>query len=92
MAVDGTDDLDELLVRLERTTQLPRGLLGRLVADVFEHYSESTESFVRRRHHELQASGLTNPGIWVVVAEELPQRRVSAPELSARQLRRIVYG
>jgi hypothetical protein len=92
MSVDGNDDLDELLLRLERTTQLPRGLLGRLVADVLDHYDESTETFVRRRHHELQAAGNTNPVIWEVIGRELPSRRVAAPALSARQLRRMVYG
>ena len=92
MAVADSDDLEELLTRLEHTTQLPRGLLGRLVADVLDHFSETTEAVVRRRHHELQADGLTNPAIWDQLARELPQRRVSAPRLSARQLRRIVYG
>ena len=92
MAVDDPDDLEELITRLEHTTQLPRGLLGRLVADVLDHYSETTEAVVRRRHDELQSAGHTNPAIWEQLARELPQRRVSVPDLSARQLRRIVYG
>lgn len=91
---DPTDpsDLDELLERLERTTQLPPGLLGRLVADVLDHFSETTEAFVRRRHHELQAAGCSNADIWEQLGRDLPARRVSAPSLTQRQLRRIVYG
>jgi hypothetical protein len=47
---------------------------------------------VRRRHRELQASGLANAAIFDCIAAELAARPVAAPTLSARQLRRVVYG
>jgi hypothetical protein len=63
-----------------------------VVAEVLAYFSETTADYVRRRHAELQSRGLTNEQIFTRIAEELPGRRVVAPELSARQLRRIVYG
>lgn len=63
-----------------------------MVADVLAYFSEPTEEYVRRRHGELKSRGLTNDEIFPRIAAELPGRRVAAPELSLRQLRRIVYG
>ncbi|WP_245899043.1 hypothetical protein [Nonomuraea indica] len=63
-----------------------------MVADVLAYFSEPVEQFVRRRHAELKSRGLTNDEIFPRVAAELRTRRVAAPELSLRQLRRIVYG
>ena len=48
--------------------------------------------YVRRRHAELKTFGVRNPEIFARLADELAQRVVAAPELSERQLRRIVYG
>lgn len=83
---------DDLLTHLSRTTSLRPGEAARVVADVLAYFGESAEDFVRRRHGELKARGLTNEQIFERVAAELPQRRVAPPELSLRQLRRIVYG
>jgi hypothetical protein len=83
---------DDLLIHLSRTTSLSPGEAARVVADVLAYFAEPAEDFVRRRHAELKAQGLTNDQIFERVAAELPQRRVAPPELSLRQLRRIVYG
>jgi hypothetical protein len=83
---------DDLLTHLGRTTALGPGEAARVVADVLSYFGESAEEFVRRRHTELKARGLTNEQIFERVAAELPGRRVAPPELSPRQLRRIVYG
>ena len=56
------------------------------------YFTEPAEAYVRRRHGELRAAGLTNDRIFHRIAVELPLRRVTPPELSLRQLRRIVYG
>jgi hypothetical protein len=82
----------DLLVHLSRTTSLSEGEAARVVADVLAYFAEPAEEFVRRRHAELKARGLTNDQIFERVAAELPHRRVAPPELSLRQLRRIVYG
>jgi hypothetical protein len=83
---------DDLLAHLSRTTTLSPGEAARVVADVLAYFAEPTEDFVRRRHAELRAHGLANDQIFGRIAAELPLRRVAPPELSLRQLRRIVYG
>ncbi|MBW8487174.1 hypothetical protein [Actinomadura parmotrematis] len=82
----------DLVAHLIRTTPLTPGEAARVVADVLAYFGETTEEFVRRRHAELQARGLTNDQIFTRVAAELRQRRVAPAELSLRQLRRVVYG
>ncbi len=82
----------DLLAYLTRTSALGPGEAARVVAEVLAYFSETATEYVQRRHGELQARGLTNEQIFARIAEELPARRVAAPELSARQLRRIVYG
>ncbi|KQV14307.1 MULTISPECIES: hypothetical protein [unclassified Kitasatospora] len=83
---------EDLLAHLTRTTPLGPGEAARVIAEVLAYFSESTEEYVRRRHGELQARGLTNEKIFDRLTGELTARRVAAPELSTRQLRRIVYG
>ncbi|GAB3644410.1 hypothetical protein [Streptomyces sparsus] len=83
---------DELIDHLVRTTALHRGEATRVVLDVLAYFDETTEEYVRRRHRELQAGGLTNPVIFERITAELPHRAVAPPQLSLRQLRRIVYG
>ncbi|MHB8438376.1 MAG: hypothetical protein ACYDD4_04350 [Acidimicrobiales bacterium] len=84
--------VDELVAHLARSSGLGSGVTERLVSEVVEWFSESPEAFVRRRHRELQAEGLTNDPIFERVQGELTSRRFAAPALSARQMRRIVYG
>lgn len=82
----------DLVEHLVRTTTMPAGAAARVVAEVVHYFSEPVDDFVRRRHRELQGAGLTNPQIFSRLAVELGGRRFAAPELSERQLRRIVYG
>lgn len=83
---------EDLIAHLTRTTSLGPGEAARVVAEVVAYFSESAEEYVRRRHGEMKARGLTNERIFPCIAAELSARRVAAPELSLRQLRRIVYG
>ncbi|MEU9889355.1 hypothetical protein AB0M95_03715 [Sphaerisporangium sp. NPDC051017] len=83
---------EDLITHLTRTTSLGPGEAARVVAEVVAYFSESVEEYVRRRHGEMKARGLTNDQIFPGIAAELSARRVAAPELSLRQLRRIVYG
>ncbi|MFF0447435.1 hypothetical protein ACFYT4_13675 [Streptomyces sp. NPDC004609] len=83
---------DDLVDHLVRSTALPRGEAARVVLDVLAYFDEKTEDYVRRRHRELKSGGLANPEIFERIAAELPHRAVAPPELSLRQLRRIVYG
>jgi hypothetical protein len=83
---------EDLIIHLTRTTALGPGEAARVVADVLAYFGEPVEEYVRRRHGELKARGLTNDEIFPRISAELSGRRVAAPELSLRQLRRIVYG
>ena len=74
------------------TTELTPAEATRVVEDVIAFHAEPVEAYVRRRHAELKTNGIRNPEIFARLVEELAQRVVAAPELSERQLRRIVYG
>ncbi|MFJ9180345.1 hypothetical protein [Streptomyces sp. NPDC102360] len=83
---------EELVDHLTRSTALSRGEALRVVQDVLAYFDESAEDYVRRRHRELQGQGLVNAEIFERILADLRYRAVSPPELSLRQLRRIVYG
>lgn len=83
---------DELVAHLVRTTPLSDSEARRVVAEVLGYFDEPVELFVRRRHRELRGRGLRNEQIYPVIGAELGGRRVVPPELSSRQLRRIIYG
>jgi len=82
----------DLVAHLSASTGLTEGEATRVVGEVVAYFTESLETFVRRRHTELQAEGLTNEQIFGRLSTELAQRLVRPPVLSARQLRRLVYG
>jgi hypothetical protein len=83
---------DELVDHLTRTTPLGRGEALRVVQDVLAYFDETAEDYVRRRHRELRAQGQVNTAIFERIEADLKYRAVAPPELTLRQLRRIVYG
>jgi hypothetical protein len=84
-------DLTPLLDHLERSG-VSRSQAARLVDDVLAYFSETPEEFIRRRHRELQAEGVSNAAAFTTIAYELVERRVAGPRLSERQIRRVIYG
>ena len=82
----------ELVEYLARSCSISPAEAARVVADVLGYFSEGPDEFVRRRHRELKARGLTNDQAFGQIASEIPQRRYTPPDYSQRQLRRIVYG
>ncbi len=82
----------DLVSRLAASTGLSPGEAARVAADVLAWYCEPVEAYVRRRHAYLQTYGKKNNEIFALIAAELAGRLVAAPDLSQRQLRRIVYG
>lgn len=83
---------DELVDHLVRSSPLSPSEASRVVAEVLNYFAEPLDAFVRRRHRELQVRGWHNDRIFAALGAELAARRVAPPALSARQLRRIVYG
>lgn len=90
--VSGQQQPDDLVEHLIRTCPLSPAEASRVVADVLGYFSEPAEEYVRRRHRELKARGLTNDVAFEQIAAEIPHRRYAPPEFSLRQLRRIIYG
>ena len=87
------DAVPQDLVRyLAASTGLPQATTVRVIADVVTYFNETIEDFVRRRHAELQQRQRKNDEIWSQIAAEIDQRRFAVTGLSARQLRRMVYG
>jgi hypothetical protein len=82
----------DLISRVATSTGLSPGEAARVVADVLGWYREPVEEYVRRRHAHLKMFGCKNHEIFAQIADELAGRLVAAPDLSERQLRRIVYG
>ncbi|CAB4904493.1 unannotated protein [freshwater metagenome] len=82
---------EELRTHLSRTTSLSPSEADRVIAEVLAYFDEDVPGFVRRRHAELQARGVRNDDAFERIAAELRTRPFSPPELSVRQLRRIVY-
>lgn len=84
---------DDALVRhLHRVTGLDEDRCRHLIGEVVAYFDESVEEYVRRRHTELKTYGSRNDAIFEQLRTELADRVVRAPDLSVRQLRRIVYG
>lgn len=85
-------ELADLIDRVADSTGLPEPEARRVVDDVLAYFTATTEEYVRRRHAELQLHGGRNEEIFARIQQELRHWPVRAPELSTRQLRRIVYG
>ena len=82
----------DLVAHLVASTPLNEGEADRVLAEVLDWFAEPVPDFVRRRHRELAARGLTNDRIFAAIGTELSERLFPAPALSSRQLRRLVYG
>ena len=81
-----------LVSHVVATTSLTPREAARVIEDVVAFHAQPVEAYVRERHAHLKAYGARNPEIFASIAAELRERVVAAPELSERQLRRIVYG
>ena len=81
-----------LVSHVVASTSLTPGEAARVIDDVIAFHAQPVEVYVRERHARLKTYGARNDEIFPRIAEELRERVVAAPELSERQLRRIVYG
>lgn len=82
----------DLIDRVSGSAGLTAAEAARVVTDVLAWYREPVDDYVRRRHAYYQVYGKRNAEIFALIAAELADRLVAAPQLSQRQLRRIVYG
>lgn len=84
--------VSEVQQRLQSVLGLSRTQASRAVDEVLDSLALEVDEFIARRHGELQAQGASNAEIFERIAEELRALRFKAPELSARQIRRRIYG
>jgi len=90
--LSSSEELNDLVEYLARSSRLTQAEAKRLVNEVLGFLNATPEEFVRRRHLALQNQGLSNQEIFVRVSSELRVLRFRAPEFSERQIRRIIYG
>lgn len=81
-----------LVRRVQESAGLTTAEAERLIEDVLTFHHETVQEWVTRRHVELQAEGIRNVEIFPRLRVELADLVVAAPDLSERQLRRLVYG
>ena len=82
----------DLVRHVARSTGLDEATASRVVADVIAYFGQTVEEYVIQRHESLKSRNRKNDEIWPLIMAELGQRRFPAPDLSERQLRRMVYG
>ncbi|HYO96886.1 MAG TPA: RuvA C-terminal domain-containing protein [Polyangiaceae bacterium] len=78
--------------RLQALLGLTPQQAARAVDEIFDSLGLSVDEYIATRHGELQAQGESNPAIFERIADEVCRLRFKAPPLTARQIRRRVYG
>jgi len=86
------DPLDLARERLERLLGLAPAQADRAIRETLDCLGQGVDEYISERHRELQARGVRNPAIYETIARELEKLRFAAPALSARQIRRRIYG
>lgn len=82
----------DLIQHLSRITALSELQSRQIVEEVLAYFNENMESFIIRRHRELQLQGLSNARIFAIIQSELKDRLFPAEKISERKIRRIIYG
>ncbi|MEQ8783566.1 MAG: hypothetical protein RIE06_28215 [Roseibium album] len=83
---------EELVERAVSSAGLDAVVARRLLEDVTAYYAESVQDFVVRRHRELAAEGWRNEAIYARLRDEIGGRLFPGPQVSTRQIRRMIYG
>lgn len=85
--------MEEQLDHLAVTLGLPQDRLARLLEEVRTLYGMTLPDFVKSRHAEYrQRMGLRNEDIYRRILEDIREWRFKAPEVSIRQIRRMIHG
>lgn len=82
----------DLIEHLCRNMALNKADAERLVNEVVTYFQESPDTYIRRRHREMQLQGRNNAEVFAILQAELPRCVFPAAPFSERQIRRIVYG
>ena len=92
MVLPMADPLELARERLERLLGLAPAQAQRAVTETLDCLAQGVDEYIAERHRELQGRGVRNPAIFDTIASELRSLRFAAPQLSARQIRRRIYG
>ena len=65
--------------------------IDKLVDELTDHWSETRDEYVLRRHAELQREGVPNRLIYGRLRREIRHRRFAPKAMSERQVRRLIY-
>jgi hypothetical protein len=84
--------LDLARERLERLLGLDPARARRAVSETIDCLGFQVDDYIAERHRELQGQGARNDEIYETIAREISSLRFVAPTLSARQIRRRIYG
>ncbi len=86
-------NLDEKLKNyLLSAYPIDESLLNHIVDDIGEYYSFEVKEFISVRHRQLHHLGMKNEQIYLKIQKELKERRFIGPDMSLRQIRRVIYG
>jgi hypothetical protein len=78
---------------LARALGVPRDQAERLLEEARTAFHQTLPDFVRSRHAEYrQRQGLRNQEIYRRIQEDIRNWRFRAPEVSERQIRRMIHG
>lgn len=85
--------MEKLLDHLAVTLGLAPEQVSRLLEEVRSLYHETLPDFVRSRHEEYkQRMGLRNEEIYRRIQDDIRRWRFKAPEVTVRQIRRMIHG
>ena len=77
---------------LLRIVDVSERQLDKLLLELMDHWSETQEEHVLRRHRELQRDGVPNRLVYGAIRDDLSGRRYAPRSLTERQIRRLIYG
>ncbi|HEY5955778.1 MAG TPA: hypothetical protein VIV60_04460 [Polyangiaceae bacterium] len=78
--------------RLQSLLGLSPELAARAVAETLDALQLDVDEYIAARHAQLQEQGVANSRIYALIANEIPELRFVVKRLSARQIRRRIYG
>ncbi len=84
--------MEDLKKYLQVTTNLSDKEINKIIEEINEFYNLSYQEYIKKNHLKLRAEGYKNEEIYEILSEKVKQMRFKAPDLSIRQIRRIIYG
>jgi hypothetical protein len=78
--------------RLQALLGLSAAQAARAVDETLDSFRLEVDEYIAARHATLQSEGIANPEIFDCIASEVRSMLFRGPPLTARQIRRRIYG